>query len=279
MSDSGPRLLSIGDFAGVCQLSVKTLRHYHAIGLLVPAVVDERTGYRSYRFDQVAVALEIGELRALGLPLPEVAAAIADFGRCRTEVLAAHRERLRADLFTTVHRLAHLERILEQERAPVTYDISEQTIPAQRVASKVVSGPNTPESNQRLLASGLADVWAAIEAGGGTLDDVTGPPLTVIRYGDEERFEQELCIPIAEGVTPSGDGVTVRSLEGVTAAVARHTGDRPDIRAVMAWASDRGHEVRLPYRVVLVAASGAIGEGDEYVSDIVVPVHEMTSVS
>jgi DNA-binding transcriptional MerR regulator len=274
VSESEPRLLTIGDFAGICQLSVKTLRHYHAIGLLVPAVVDERTGYRSYRFDQVAVAVDIAALRSLDLPLPDVAAAIADGGRRRADVLRAHRERLRADLATTVDRLAHLEHLLGRKQA-MAYDISEQTIPAQRVASKTVSGPNTPESNQSMLAAGLADVWSAIQAGGGSRADVTGSPVVVVRYGDEQRFEQELCIPIADAITPSGEGVAVRELEAVHAAVARHVGDRPDIRAVMAWASERGHEVRLPYRVVIVAAPPSIGEGDEKVSDIVVPFHEL----
>ena len=32
--------LSIGDFSRVTHLSVKALRHYHAIGLLPPAEVD-----------------------------------------------------------------------------------------------------------------------------------------------------------------------------------------------------------------------------------------------
>jgi DNA-binding transcriptional MerR regulator len=271
------RLLSIGDFAGICQLSVKTLRHYHAIGLLVPAVVDDRTGYRSYRFDQVAVAADIAALRSLDVPLARIAEALADGGRRRREVLAAHRERLRQDLSTTVERLAHLERILEQERARVTYDITEQTIPAQRVASKVVTGPNTPESNQQAMIAGFADVMAALEAGGATAADVTGEPVVVVLYGDEDRFEQEVCLPIAEHVQPKGDGIVVRELEAVRAAVARHTGDRPDVAAVMAWAHERGHDVHLPFRVVLVAAPGYFGEGDEMLSDIVVPFHEVTN--
>jgi DNA-binding transcriptional MerR regulator len=272
-----PTLLSIGDFAGICQLSVKTLRHYHAIGLLVPAVVDERTGYRSYRFDQVAVAVDIAQLRAVDLPLPEVAQAIADGGRRRAAVLAAHRERLRADVAATVDRLAHLERILGKVQQPVTYDISEQSIPAQRVASTVVSGPNTPEANQSGMLDGFEAVRIALEAGGAGDDDVTGPPVVVVRYGDEERFEQELCIPIAEHVAPVGDAVEVRELEAVTAAVARHVGDLPDVRSVMAWAHDRGHEVRLPFRIVIVAAPGYVGEGDELLSDIVVPYYEPVS--
>ena len=39
--------VSVGQFATMTHLSVKTLRHYHDVGLLEPARVDEWTGYRT----------------------------------------------------------------------------------------------------------------------------------------------------------------------------------------------------------------------------------------
>jgi MerR family regulatory protein len=41
-------LLAIGEFSARCGLSVKVLRTYAAEGLLVPAAVDARSGYRYY---------------------------------------------------------------------------------------------------------------------------------------------------------------------------------------------------------------------------------------
>jgi DNA-binding transcriptional MerR regulator len=272
VSDRPPaRLLSIGEFADVCQLSVKMLRHYHAIGLLEPACVDPASGYRYYRFDQSAAALAIAELRTLDVPLADIAAVLAAGDPAsRAAVLGAHRDRLRLQLRRTEERLAHIERLLLEEEPNVSYDVVEEDIPAQRVASKRVSGPNSPESNQAALVAGLTDVWDAIVAAGGGEEDVTGPPVVVVHFGDEDRFEQELCIPVRR-VTPSGDGIGVRELEPVRGAVARHHGERPDVRAVMAWANERGHRVGTPFRVVLVSAPPYFGEGDEHVSDIVVP--------
>ena len=43
-----PSSLAIGDFSRATHLSVKTLRHYHRVGLLEPADVDRETGYRRY---------------------------------------------------------------------------------------------------------------------------------------------------------------------------------------------------------------------------------------
>ena len=38
--------LKIGEFSRLMQTTVKTLRHYEQIGLLLPDEVDEATGYR-----------------------------------------------------------------------------------------------------------------------------------------------------------------------------------------------------------------------------------------
>jgi DNA-binding transcriptional MerR regulator len=39
--------LTVGDFSRATHLRVKTLRHYHQVGLLQPATVNPDTGYRS----------------------------------------------------------------------------------------------------------------------------------------------------------------------------------------------------------------------------------------
>ncbi|MEU6025253.1 MerR family transcriptional regulator [Micromonospora sp. NPDC047134] len=64
--------LTIGEFATVTHLSVRTLRRYHESGLLVPATVDPHTNYRYYLPDQIATAQVIHRLRELDVPLVDV---------------------------------------------------------------------------------------------------------------------------------------------------------------------------------------------------------------
>ena len=64
--------VTIGEFSRLTHLTVKTLRHYHEQGLLVPYAVDGASGYRRYSVDQVPDALLIGRLRRLDMPLAEV---------------------------------------------------------------------------------------------------------------------------------------------------------------------------------------------------------------
>src|SRR5262245_65544848 len=65
-------LLGIGDFSRMTFLSVKALRHYHDVGLLLPAEIDPGTGYRRYAITQVPAAQVIRRLRELGMSLDEV---------------------------------------------------------------------------------------------------------------------------------------------------------------------------------------------------------------
>jgi DNA-binding transcriptional MerR regulator len=65
-------MLKIGEFARLAQVSVKTLRHYGAMGLLEPAAVSRDTGYRYYLPEQLRRLRSILALRDLGLSLDVV---------------------------------------------------------------------------------------------------------------------------------------------------------------------------------------------------------------
>jgi DNA-binding transcriptional MerR regulator len=65
-------LYRIGEFAELSGVSAKTLRFYDEIGLLHPASVDPRTGYRLYVSQQLEELAAIIALKDLGLPLAEV---------------------------------------------------------------------------------------------------------------------------------------------------------------------------------------------------------------
>jgi PPM family protein phosphatase len=68
-------LLTIGAFSRASRLSPKALRLYDSLGLLRPAHVDEVSGYRFYRPDQLERARLVAWLRRLGLPLARIGVA------------------------------------------------------------------------------------------------------------------------------------------------------------------------------------------------------------
>ena len=91
--------LTVGDFSRITHLSVKTLRHYHEVGLLEPATVNPSTGYRYYSGEQIPTAQVIRRLRDLEMPVGEVKAVLdAPDAPDRNALIAAHLDRLEAEL-------------------------------------------------------------------------------------------------------------------------------------------------------------------------------------
>ena len=110
------QLFSIGDVAKLFHLSVSSLRHYEALGLLTPERVDPNTGYRSYSIRQFEVLNTIRYLRALDMPLEEIADFLRDrdverieekLSRQREAVLQRQREleRVRRKIDNRLHQL------------------------------------------------------------------------------------------------------------------------------------------------------------------------------
>ena len=64
--------LKIKEFSKLCQVTIKTLRHYEKIGLLQPAEVNEWTGYRYYNVSQMQTLGNIRKLKSVGFTLEEI---------------------------------------------------------------------------------------------------------------------------------------------------------------------------------------------------------------
>lgn len=69
--------MGIGEFARRSLLSARALRIYDELGLLLPARVDEDSGYRFYEPGQLKQARLISSLRQLQIPLPEIKAILS----------------------------------------------------------------------------------------------------------------------------------------------------------------------------------------------------------
>jgi DNA-binding transcriptional MerR regulator len=236
--------LSTGAFARASGLTVKALRLYDERGLLVPAAVDELTGYRSYDLDQLPRARAVRVLRTLDLPLDEIASLLADPAPDAVEALA---DRLRRRAAAQERVLTYLPRLLDFAAAP---DVAVELVrlPELQVLSRRTAVAIDDLSD--FIGSSLTELFAQVG------DDVAGPPFT--RYWhpvDEERDgEVEVCVPVAAGGAP---------LPGGPAAVATAEGDDADYPGVLAVfeavaraAVAGGHELDGPPREVYLSSPG-----------------------
>ena len=123
--------LAIGDFSRATHLNVKTLRHYHRVGLLVPAAVDPDTGHRRYTTEQIPTAQVIRRFRALEMPLEEIHAVIAapDVD-ARNELIATHLNRLEQHLAQTQEAAASLRDLLQPPPGSAAVTVEHRQAPA-----------------------------------------------------------------------------------------------------------------------------------------------------
>ena len=79
-------MMHISEFSKMCGTTVKTLRHYDRLGILLPDYVSPETGYRYYRRSTAERYRQIFVLRETGLTLREIGDYL-DGNRSVTELL------------------------------------------------------------------------------------------------------------------------------------------------------------------------------------------------
>ena len=149
-------LMSIGRFARLTGLTVKALRHYDELGLLLPAAVDPATGYRSYSSAQMGRAEAIRLLRRLEVPLDDVAMLVAtDDPAAVRRVLLDHQRR-------TALRSAELHAVLQGLQPLI--DGKERVMGTHAEALD-------RETERRLAADCFNKTWTLMEKQDRTRDD------------------------------------------------------------------------------------------------------------
>jgi len=238
--------LTIGAFSRLTHLSIKTLRYYHEVGLLEPAVVDPDSGYRYYRPGQAHSAHLVRRFRDLGLPVADVKAVLAAPDvTARDAILAGHLDRMREQLRQTEAAVDSLRRMLQGGQA-VTIE--------ERVLE---GGPAISVAADLMRADAAAWWWDALAGLRATAAaaglEQAGP---VGGLFDDELFTQDagharVYLPVRD--SPALDGTGARwDLPAGRFAVALHAGAHGDVdrtyAALGTWAAAHGRDGTGPVR-------------------------------
>jgi DNA-binding transcriptional MerR regulator len=235
-------VLTIGSFSRATHLSVRTLRRYHELRLLVPATVDPTTGYRSYAREQILDAQLIHRLRNLDLPLAVVGQLVEsrDPG-LTTKVLGEHRETLRQRRLDLDQMIAGVGELLA---GPRSLDLGLVHVRDQRADPAVLVRGRTTERDFetwfarafRTLAVHVSRSGLVVSgAGGGRFPD---------RQWDPDDVEVEALLPVDRAVP--GPGVEAGRLPAGRLAVVLHAGPYDGVVAAHGllgeWAATQGVE-------------------------------------
>ena len=243
-------LLSIGTLSNASHLSVKALRRYHESGLLVPAAVDTRTGYRGYSVAQITDARIIRRLRRLDMPLddiarilrsgdPEVTASVLGEHRARMKLRLEETERIVSDLQRLVDEPADLHRVLVHERWQAAQPI-------------VVASVRTAWTQlKEFFDATYPALYAHVARHGGHL---TGPPGAGYGSGDgidHDDLTVTAWLPVEHELPEDpAAGVEAAVLPETRLAVALHVGAYDDMSqtygAVGRWVAEHDRVVTGP---------------------------------
>jgi DNA-binding transcriptional MerR regulator/effector-binding domain-containing protein len=260
-----------GAFARASTLSVKALRVYHEMGLLVPSVVDPETGYRAYSPAQLTDAAIIRLLREVGVSLRDIGTVLdaRDLGLVR-KVLAEQAERFQAGLDAVVRLMDDLCREEEADLGSVV---------VRREAARLVlafeGSPRMADLGPFVHRS-QAVLWEAASASGAVVEGCFGAcfptPL------EEDRQDVTAFLPISAPVVVAPElgstGVRVDELPACDAAVLELRGSYVGLescyRRLGAWVAFHAVPADHPVRELYVTPLGE--PEDEAVTELLWPV-------
>jgi DNA-binding transcriptional MerR regulator len=216
--------LTIGEFSRATHLSVKTLRHYHEVGLLLPAEVDSDSGYRYYVTAQVPTAQVIRRFRDLDMPVEEVRSVLtAPDIAARNALIAAHLRRMEDQLEQTQAAVASLRSLVEGSQAPIT--VEHRATPATRAMA--ISETVTLTDLLGWWTAAFAEVHAVLR---GSELEATGPAGALF---SDELFADEVGDVVVFVPTDLQTPTTGRArsivLPPAELAVTMHHGRHADI--------------------------------------------------
>jgi DNA-binding transcriptional MerR regulator len=218
--------MPIGDFSRATHMSIKTLRHYHRVGLLEPADVDQFTGHRRYTTGQIPAAQVIRRFRELDMPIEEIRGVLAaDSVGTRNELIAAHLSRLERGLIRTQGAVASLRSLLDEPREAARQQVSHRSVPATPAAA--ITASVSADDLGPWYQGALGELTATLDAQHLTASGVPGGIYSTELFADE-RGQATLFIPCARGLRPVGrvEELTVPAAE---LAVLLHRGPHDDI--------------------------------------------------
>jgi DNA-binding transcriptional MerR regulator len=285
-------LLTIGEFARLTHLSVKTLHHYHDVGLIVPITVDPRSGYRRYSAGQLPVAHVVRRLRGLDMPVPEVKAVLDASPAARHDAIAAHLRRMETELDRTRELVGSLRRLLEDPT--LTVPVEERTI-----------GPTTAFTITRWAEHARIGEWCAVAfaeldrsvAAAGAAANGIGGALYPPGYFEQGADDVEAFLPVAAAtrpvesvdsagaVAPPGPlgAATLGTVPGGRFAVALHHGSFADLDrtygALGTYVASRSLAASGAIREHYIVSPGDTPDPDEWRTEVCWPVEPAADVA
>lgn len=182
---------TVSEVATMAGISVRTLHHYHEIGLLCPAYVSENK-YRYYGRDELLRLQQILIHRELGIPLAEIRIILDAPGFDRLTALRSQRQRIAQELARSAKMLKTIDRTiagLERDFAMKDADLY----------SGIVDPKNQAEHEAWLEEKYGPDIEGHLKASRRKMENLTQAERDAM-MSELKDIEQQLANKLREGV-------------------------------------------------------------------------------
>ena len=271
-------MLKIGDFSKLSRISIRMLRHYDEIGLLVPACTDNFTSYRYYSEDQLPVAGRINALKDMGFSLATIAEILKSYDdpQAIAEFLTIKQTELQSEVEEANHRLLLLETAIKRLRKDDTamnYNVSLKTLPERYVASvrKLIPAYDQEYVLWNTLMSETANIKLQ------PADNYCSLAI----FHDEGYKESDIDVEVqitVKGSYANTENVVFKTVSSVKIASATYKGSYEQLTAVNQsvanWVKDNDYEFNGAMFCIYHVSPAQTQNPDELVTEVCYPVKE-----
>jgi len=248
----------IGEVVKIMGVTRKTLLVYEEMGLLIPAVKDEESGYRYYSADNMTQIRAIRSLQMLGLSLKEVAEYYYD-----VENVDVHLQRL-MELRTALDKNIQMLQVRAARQGDLT--VRKTVLPQQVCFCRQYQCGDVSEA-----ATKLRDTYIAAARTGKM--SMLSRMFTMRMFQAADNLDLMCCIP----VDSSYDGPERTEFAETPALCIYYRGPYEGtvnaIRALMMYVKENNIEVTGPFRSIYMEGPPNRGENSgDYITQIAVPI-------
>jgi DNA-binding transcriptional MerR regulator len=265
-------MLKIGDFSKLSRISIRMLRHYDEIGLLMPKTIDNFTSYRYYAEDQLPMAARIVALKDMGFSLSTIVEILKSYDNPQTlaEYLAVKQAEMQAEAEETKCRLLLLDTAIKRLRKDATamnYNVTVKTFPERYVASvrKVIPAYDQEGTLWGILMTETASLGMQLADNCNSL----------AMFHDDGYKEADVDVEVqmtVKGSYKNTENVVFKTEPAVQIASATYKGSYDQLtavnHAVASWVQDNGYEFDGMMFCIYHVSPAQTQNPDEYVTEV-----------
>ena len=269
-------MLKIGDFSKLSRISIRMLRHYDEIGLLIPKRTDSFTSYRYYGEDQLMVAGQINALKDMGFGLSTIGEIMRSYGDQQrlAEFLSIKKVEVKAEAEDAARRVLLLETAIKRlgkDGTSMSYHVNLKTLPERYVASvrKII-----PAYDQEGILWNIMMQETAPQK-----LQPTENCYSLAIFHDEDYKECDVDVEIqinVNGNYQDTENVVFKTMPAIDVASAIYNGSYHQItavnNAVANWVNDNGYEFNGAMFCIYHVSPAQTQNPDELVTEICYPV-------